>query len=497
MDWLVHLPNWPLQPAIWPLYLTIVLVLYTTLRYTVTRCKAPTIKFNHYLPNFFNRLLYFIDAPGMIQYGYEKFAGMPFQILKPDGNLIILPPRYMEEFKNLPSSRISLLHAQHKNVLGEYVNILLDSELPAYTVTKKLTPALNRIVPRTINELQYAFPTVIPECKDRWVSVSLYEMILSIMSRTTSRIIVGDTLCRDERWLNLVIRYTNNIGVTIFLLRPFPKFLRPLMAKFLPSVWKLPKQLAYACDEFFLPMINERRHKERTDPNYKKPDDFMQWMMDSADNEYDKKPETLTHGLMTIVALAAVHTSTMLTTHAIYDLILRPELLEPLREEIQETLKDGWENATQASFLAQRRLDSFLLTAQRIVRGEKLVLSDSFVLPKGSHICFPSGPMSRDEDIIPDAMIFDAFRWCRDPNSRNYLVTIDRTNMHFGYGRQACPGRFYAVSTIKAILSRFIMEYDFKFEKDLKKRPKNILNGDHIMPNMMTKVHIKERGVKI
>lgn len=105
--------------------------------------------------------------------------------------------------------------------------------------------------------------------------------------------------------------------------------------------------------------------------------------------------------------------------------------------------------------------------------------------------------MSRDSEIIEDADHFDPWRWSKDTESTNYLVTIGRTNMHFGYGRQACPGRFYATNSIKAILCRFLMEYDFKFEKDSKRRPSNVTNGDHIMPNMKTRVLIKERGVKI
>lgn len=190
-------------------------------------------------------------------------------------------------------------------------------------------------------------------------------MILSLMSRTTSRIIVGDDLCRDENWLNLLIRYTNNVGITIFLLRPFPKVLRPLIARWLPSVRKLAEQLDYATNKLFVPMINARRHAEKTDPNYQKPDDFVQWMMDAADNDYDKRPEVLSQGIMTIVALAVVHTSTMLTTHAIYDLILMPEVLETLREEIPAVLKDGWSETTQAQLLSLRKMDSFLRESHR------------------------------------------------------------------------------------------------------------------------------------
>lgn len=124
-------------------------------------------------------------------------------------------------------------------------------------------------------------------------------------------------------------------------------------------------QVRYVKD-LFVPMINERRAAEAADdPGYVKPDDFLQWMMDMAEDEQDHDPEQLAHHMLLLMSLAVVHTSSMALCHALYDLILRPEYLEPLREEIRRTLSDGWENATKTSFDAQRRMDSFLRESQR------------------------------------------------------------------------------------------------------------------------------------
>lgn len=190
-------------------------------------------------------------------------------------------------------------------------------------------------------------------------------MLLGLLTRSTSRIICGDSICRNEQWLETVTDYTINVGTTVILLRPFPKFLRPLVAKFLPSVRKLNKQIRFVKYELFIPMINARRHAERHDPNYQKPDDFLQWMMDGADSLRDADPDFMAHNLFIIMSLAVVHTSSMLMTHMLYDLIEMPEYLEPLREEIKNTLTDGWANATQASFISQHRMDSFMKEVQR------------------------------------------------------------------------------------------------------------------------------------
>lgn len=73
------------------------------------------------------------------------------------------------------------------------------------------------------------------------------------------------------------------------------------------------------------------------------------------------------------------------------------------------------------------------------------------------------------------------------------LITIGVDNMHFGFGRQACPGRAFAATAMKAILSRLISEYDVRFEERVVRRPANIVNGEQIMPNMKTLVFIRKR----
>ena len=192
-----------------------------------------------------------------------------------------------------------------------------------------------------------------------------HEMFVQLIARATSRVVAGDALRRNEQWLNTASSYSVNVGTTSFLLRPIPKCLRPLIAPFLPSTREMKRQLRFVKD-LFIPMINQRRAAEATnDPEYVRPDDFLQWMMDMAEDEQDPDPEMLAHHTLLLMSLAVVHTSSMAMCHALYDLLIMPEYLAPLREEIGRTLSDGWEKATKASFDNQRRLDSFLHESQR------------------------------------------------------------------------------------------------------------------------------------
>ncbi|KAJ5913108.1 hypothetical protein N7504_001991 [Penicillium tannophilum] len=538
---------------LWPLF---GLLMYFLLRRkTDSRLKhIPVVRYSGYLPDVFNRFIFYPRASSMIYRGYEKYKDAPFRILTGDGELVVLPVRYLTELRYLPPAVISSLDAQYENALGDYTNIIINSYLPSMTVRKRLTPNLARVIPWVIDELRYAFDAAIPECEGHWAAIDPHKVFVNLITRATSRVLADDSLRRNEQWLTTASKYSVNVGVTVFLLRPFPNFLRPLVATFLPSVRQMKRQLRFVKD-LFIPMIIERRTTREkaiaeNDPGYVAPDDFLQWMMDLAEDEQDLDPELLAHHMLLLMSLAVVHTSSMAMCHALYDLILMPEYLAPLREEIRETLVSGWENATKVSFDNQRRLDSFLRESQRFgppgelsfhrILKEPLTLSDGLFLPEGTHICFPAGPISKDPAFVTDPQSFDGFRWCRDPKDQHALststskkfvtnekhlisgemdkpnesgqvytlslvpstsisfVSISASSMHFGAGRQACPGRFFAGCTIKAIFSKILMDYDFKYEDGRgQQRPPNICVGEHILPNTSMPVLFRKRAVGI
>ncbi|KGO43415.1 Cytochrome P450 [Penicillium expansum] len=533
----------------WPLVGVLVVVLYLLQRPPASSLRhIPTVKHKAYLPDFINRLIYYPKAASMISEGYEKYKDSPFRLLTGDGEVIILPVKYQEELRHLPPSKLSSLHAQYENALGQYTNIIIDTLFPHFRPHKRPEKLIyiyqiGRVVPGIIDELRAAFDTALPGCEgvlntDTWIRINPCEMFTRLIALSTSRMMAGDVLRENQEWLNVASNYAVNVGITILLLRPVPKYLRPIVAPFLPSVRMMKKQLRFAKD-LFIPMIHERRLAEQAkDPNYTKPDDFLQWMMDlGGERDEDLEPETLAHHMLLLVTLAVTHTSTMALCHCLFDLVTKPEYIEPLREEMSRTLPDGWYNATQAALKEQSRLDSFLRESQRFappgelnfhrIVKEPITLHDGLVLPVETHICFAAGPISKDSAYIKDPKTFDGFRWCHNPRDRfvltpklakpnsmpngadeemqaekhassAYFVSITNTNMHFGFGIQACPGRFFAANTLKAILSRIILDYEFKFVKDLKgKRPSNLVVGEHILPNMSTEMLFRKRPIGV
>ncbi|KAK1461602.1 ent-kaurene oxidase [Colletotrichum melonis] len=55
--------------------------------------------------------------------------------------------------------------------------------------------------------------------------------------------------------------------------------------------------------------------------------------------------------------------------------------------------------------------------------------------------------------------------------------------MAFGFGRHACPGRFFAATEIKMLIARLLLEYDIRMPEGVMERYKNIVRGDMIEPD--------------
>lgn len=141
-------------------------------------------------------------------------------------------------------------------------------------------------------------------------------------------------------------------------------------------------------------------------------------------------------------------------------------------------------------------------TFERIVHKDYR-LSDGFIIPAGTFIAVPSQAISMDPQIFPNPTEFDAFRFANIRQTTNDLTVKGRfqwsasnlESMGFGYGRHACPGRFFAGNEIKLIMIELLTKYDIKFEDSRKKRPANLAFETQLIPNRHAKVLVRKRRV--
>ena len=366
----------------------------------------------------------------------------------------------------------------------------------------------------------------------------MFHTVVRVVAHNFARISLGFPLCRNEEWLRTAFEYPESVFRTVIQMRLVPNLLKPFIAYFIPDAWAVSRHLRKA-KKMIIPVIQRRRQQEESSPDYEKPYDFLQWMMDEAKDWRERKPENLVHRLL-VLALASVHTSSMAATQVIFDLCARPEWKDILRDDIAQAIRrdGGWK---KTSLSKMWKLDSFMRESQRmnppslrkksnftavllcfkktIGTGKKIraltvgvvgfkrsvetdiVLSDGLVLPKGAHTVMPIVPITMDPSINEDPSTFDGLRCYKKRlqeghSNQHQFATTSTTNMHFGHGKYSCPGRFFATNTVKIILVYMLMNYDFRIDEEENKtgvRPPNVPAHEYLFPNPHAKVFFRER----
>lgn len=125
---------------------------------------------------------------------------------------------------------------------------------------------------------------------------------------------------------------------------------------------------------------------------------------------------------------------------------------------------------------------------RRTLKG--ITLSNGQYIPPGVLIEVPSAAIYTDESVYPSSDSFDGLRAYKARSTgkasdiaRNQFVTTNEDNLSFGYGRHACPGRFFAANEIKMIAARLILDYDVKMPNGETERYPQLEIGKQLMPN--------------
>ena len=132
-----------------------------------------------------------------------------------------------------------------------------------------------------------------------------------------------------------------------------------------------------------------------------------------------------------------------------------------------------------------------------------MTLKDGTHLSAGTHFAIAAASLAHDPDLLPgggNPAEFDPFRYARlreDPKTpealhRHQFATTDSNTLHFGHGKFACPGRFFASNEIKLILSHLLLMYDFRWA-DGASRPANLCFEEASYPDPAGKVVMRRR----
>ncbi|PVI03032.1 putative cytochrome P450 [Periconia macrospinosa] len=456
-------------------------------------------------PTFLVRLKFLFNAKDILTAGYSKYKGTAFRIRRNDVDVIVLPNKYIDEIRLLPSTTLSNSHAQFRNIKGEYTyaSTILHGNLHTRVFRNQLTPNLGTYIARAKVEFDYAFPQDFSHVQG-WTEVDIQGIIRSLVARMTSVVFLGYPLCRHEEWLRISVQYPMDTFQTAFTIRLFPTFLQPIVAMLLPSRRRLAK-LRNEAEELLGPVI--RNHTKTENTAKIEVGTLLEWMMDNG-SEPERQVENMT-SRQCILTLASIHTTAMSIGHALFDLCAHPEYLQPLREEIEEVT-----SAYQGDkFISQglpclEKLDSFLTESQRFhppilmspqrMAMKSITLRDGTQIPQGSRLGFPSFNIVNDPAVTPNPALFDGFRSYNDRRQtgstrRDYMTYTDKNHLVFGHGKQACPGRYFAAAELKIIMARILEEFDVRLV-DGKETPRTMFVDENCFLDPDATVMLRRRG---
>ncbi|KAJ7486984.1 cytochrome P450 [Mycena latifolia] len=377
-----------------------------------------------------------------------------------------------------------------------------------------LTRNIARSFPMVRDEITHAFDDVLSLENDDWKELRVYPNTMQIVARVSNRIFVGLPLCREQEYLDLNINYTVAIVMRGLLIALLPRFLQPILG---PLISTRKSSLRHGL-KFLGPVIDERLENEREHGRHwpDRPNDLISWLLDVAEGEERTTPALALRVLG--LNMAAIHTTSMALTAALFDLTTYPEHILPMREEAERVIaEEGW---SKASLAHMYNMDSFLRESQRlrgsgaavgmlrkVVAKDGFMFSDGIKIPYGSFLSVSAIPMSHDPSNYENATTFDGFRFSRlreqqaahndvseGPSFFNrHMVSTAQDHVVFGHGQHACPGRFFAATELKAMLAHLLINYDIKAKTE-GVRPPDDCFGIVKVPSLRGTIMIRKRA---
>lgn len=96
-----------------------------------------------------------------------------------------------------------------------------------------------------------------------------------------------------------------------------------------------------------------------------------------------------------------------------------------------------------------------------------LTLKSGLHIPRGTKLEIATAAIHADDASLPNAAFFDGLRYYNmrqrpDHTVRHQYISTGKADLSWGYGRHACPGRFFADIEIKMVLAEFLIHFEVK-----------------------------------
>lgn len=334
----------------------------------------------------------------------EKYSNRPFKVMTGTGPKIIVPNRFANELRNNPALNFNkaFIHDFFPQYPGmePLKEFSAHDSITAETIRTKLTQSLGLVTEHLVDETTACLRDLYGDDFDGpWRTVVLKETVLDLVTRLSSRVFLGEALCREAKWLAIAKTYAVDAVMATFALRRVPAVMRPIVHWFMAECRRC-RQAVKDAHKMIDGEVARRRATvdECLKAGKKAPKiaDTIGWMHETAMKNKAKVDYVAAQLSLT---MAAIHTTTEVTCQALFDICSHPEVLEPLREEIISVVgKHGW---AKTSLYHLKFMDSFLKESSR-ARPRNLGMSRlhtvfTLTLPVHTHLLANHHPHSRSK----------------------------------------------------------------------------------------------------
>ncbi|KUJ14784.1 cytochrome P450 [Mollisia scopiformis] len=456
--------------------------------------------------------------------GYAQH-GRPFVVYDPSAQQeLLLPAQYVKWFAEQSDSKLNSLGVRQERHAVRYLHLGADVELASTTQFIRLisNDCLNQHLEALMGPLQDEMRRCIDAAfmnassQNEWSTINVYSCIQDIVFPAMCRVFFGQS-DMDPRLLKALQRYITVLGLSTIFVGELPHMLKGLLARLV----RMP--LAYYRNQtlrILIPLVESQL--SRRDGS-----DESSFIRQCA--RLSEKNAVGGRGNAVAPQGFAGSSSTVIqATNLLLDIANCPpemQVLQELRHEAEITLPDEelWHKV--ATFRKQVLADSVIRESlrmhpilikgltQEVVSPAGLQLPDGTNMPVGSWVGIPVLGIHKDEKFYPQADLYQPFRYVKkreaipsrinsDDHSQSAPARAEvwddesestkptTTYLGFGYGRHACPGRWFAVVMLKMITSHVSMNYDIESTGPV---PQTMVLGDAALPPIWATIRVRRR----
>ncbi|KAF7954697.1 hypothetical protein EAE96_005816 [Botrytis aclada] len=425
---------------------------------------------------------YVLGAPDIIQKAYDQARGEPFAIPALDEyQVFVSSEAHIAEVNESSQDHLSLHDAMEDRVKAKYTFYGFETgEIdPHDTIPGRVLKFLLRtnqpaLRPRIQEKIEEAFNKVLSKGKavNNWTSVSVLGLSEAIGLRINCQVLVGDELANNQDYVDAVLRYSNDVILSMEFCRYMPAFIIPYACPAIMAWSGAMKKVAGHIRPLVIQRLRDIEEKKSL------PSDCITWVIESSTTPRQRTVERIVQQMIALT-FASAHQLPLVLTFTIYNLCLHPEYIEPLTEEIRTMLS----LPEEMQYRNMPLMESFLRESARVNPLDALSIqrkvmkpftfSSGETIPKGNIIAVPQDALMKSPKYYNDPETFDGFRFVLPEDrgraeSRMKYTDVSTGFPFWGASKKACPGRWYVGASLKQILAHLLTNYEFKLSDDNK-----------------------------